>query len=116
MIIKIIVTFILGIISTYFVSIILTVLRCGIPVCKSIVNNLDKPEDERMAAEIVIKKYYISLIVNSLIILAICLIICFVMSEVLIFYFVLVVFYTVIFFGKTGMTQENLLEINNSII
>lgn len=114
-VLKYIITFVLGIVSASFISIILTVLRCGIPVCKRIIKTNDAPEDEKKSAEKLIKKYYLSLLIDSTLILGISLLIYFLMNETFIFYLILAGFYTLISFRKTGMTQDNLMEVDNSI-
>ncbi len=114
-ILKYIITFILGIVSASFIIIMLTVLRCGIPVCKFIMKALDAPADEKEAAKKVIKKYYLSLFIDSCIVIIASIIVYFLMKETLIFYLILIAFYTLISFGKTGKTQENLLEVDNAL-
>lgn len=114
-VLKYIITFVLGIISASFIVIILTVLRCGIPICKAIIKESDVSKDEKQSSKKLIKKYYLSLLIDFIIITILFLLVYFLMKETFIFYLILIGFYTLISFGRTGMTTENLLEVNNSL-
>ncbi len=119
-ILKYILSFILGIVVTSFASIILTVLRVGLPICREIIkdnNNDNKDEIEylKKASVKLIKKYYLSLFVDSIIIIVISLIVYFLMKETFIFYLIFVILYTLIFFNKTGMTQDNISETEHAL-
>lgn len=115
---KYILSFFLAIVSASFISIILTTLRCGIPICKKSLNGTvkDVPQEELNAIKKLLKKYYLSLLIDSVVIVLLSLIVVFPLKETLIFYIIIIVFYTLISFNKTGMTQDNLMEVDNSII
>jgi len=114
-VLKYIITFVLGIISASFIVIILTVLRCGIPFCKAIIKEPDVLEDKKQSSKKLTRKYYLSLLIDFIIVTILSLLVYFPMKETFIFYLILIGFYTLISFSKTGMTTENLLEVNNSL-
>lgn len=114
-VLKYIISFVLAIFTTSFLSIILTVLRVGLPICIQGRNNPKVDDIEKVALYKLQKKYYLSLFLDSIIVIIFFCIVFFLLKETLIFYGIIVLFYLLISFNKTGATKENLMEVDNSI-
>ena len=115
-ILKYIITFILGIVSSSFITIILITLNCGIPVCRNVIN-FDESSIEKQAAEKVIKKYCLSLFIDTLIVIVFSLIVFNLLHETFIFYIILVIVYTsyVILSGGIRKNENNVSEVYSMI-
>ena len=114
-ILKYIVTFVLSIISVYFFSMVLIVLRCGIPFCNECKKEPDIQELEIQAIELTLKKYYLALFIDTIIVIILFSIVYFLIKECLIFYIVFSLFSILISITKTGMTKDNISEVLTSI-
>lgn len=114
-VLKYFITLILSFFSASFIVIILTNLRCYIPVCKNAIKDTEVPQDEKQASKKLIKKYSISIIINFSLFVIISLLIYFLLKETLIFYIVFISLYTLIYYKYTGITQDNLMRVNHAI-
>lgn len=114
-VLKYIITFVLAIISSSFLIIILTVLRCGIPSCLKLKKANDISDSYKEAANRLQKKYKLSIFIDLFIISILSIIVCLLLKECLVFYIIFSLFYILISFKKTGMTQDNIEEFTNSI-
>ena len=114
-VLKYIITFVLSIISASFLGIILTVLRCGIPLCIEYKKEPDISNIDKQAINNLQKKYYLSSFLDLLIIAILSIIVYFLMKECFIFYLIMSLFYLLISIRKTGITEDNIAEFTNSI-
>lgn len=95
-----------AILSNSFITMILITLRVGIVFCNDIIYN-DFEEVEKMAAAKLIKKYYLSLVINTLIVLAISCIVILFLNKYLIAYLSSLLFLVLFSFTKTGKNNAN---------
>ena len=112
MILKYIIAFILGWITGSISIILLTLLRFGIPMCNKLIKN---NEEDISALRLLRKKYFFSLIINSLLI-SIISIPCYIYLDTAFILFIIVIIVMILLgYTSTGATQNNLSEFNNSL-
>lgn len=106
----------LAVISNSFVTIILITLRVGISCCNEISSSNDFNQYEKLSAHKLRKKYFLSLFIDTLIVLIISCIIIFFMKKYCIIYFSVLVIFILLSISKTGKNNsDNLEEFNNSL-
>ena len=96
----------LAILSNSFITMILITLRVGIVFCNDIIYN-DFEEVEKIAATKLIKKYYLSLVIDILIVLVISCIVILFLNKYLITYLSSLLFLVLFSFTKTGKNNAN---------
>ncbi len=106
----------LAIISNSTISIILTTLRVGLSFCSEISKSPEYEDYEQIAAAKLKNKYYITLIIDFLLVTIISCIVVFLLPKYNFVYWALIIVFTLISIPSTGKNnQNNIKEFYNSL-
>lgn len=115
MVLQYIGTFILGYITIFFATVILTTIRTGLHMCNEYQKDDTATKEDKEITKIMKKKYYLTILIDSIIVISISLLVFFCLKETFSFYLILSTIWILISIPATGISnKKNIEEFSNT--